>query len=191
MDWTKATARRDEKHLSFGIWCNLYYRFYGISRYSSLGVCVYLSVRLVLLSSIPYGLLSAWYLWSLKLKFYTHISRLRLEAYWFWLWKVKEFLQTVELMFSLGLLCNEKCQPFPTVNYPALHYSYHQYLIWVFLSCFDVSLGCQMRLHMVIRHKFLPARYTGTCCWWYIYNVNSSPPVPHICVSELGQHWFR
>ena len=24
MDWTKTTARRDEKHLSFGIWCVLY-----------------------------------------------------------------------------------------------------------------------------------------------------------------------
>ena len=27
MDWAKAIARRDEKHLSFGIWCDLYYRF--------------------------------------------------------------------------------------------------------------------------------------------------------------------
>ena len=24
MDWAKTTARRDENHLSFGIWCNLY-----------------------------------------------------------------------------------------------------------------------------------------------------------------------
>ena len=24
MDWAKTTARRDEKHLSFGIWCGLY-----------------------------------------------------------------------------------------------------------------------------------------------------------------------
>ena len=29
MDWAKTTARRDEKHLSFGIWCDLYQRFYG------------------------------------------------------------------------------------------------------------------------------------------------------------------
>ena len=29
MDWTKTTARQDEKHLSFGIWCDLYKRFYG------------------------------------------------------------------------------------------------------------------------------------------------------------------
>ena len=27
MHCTKTTARRDEKHLNFGIWCNLYYRF--------------------------------------------------------------------------------------------------------------------------------------------------------------------
>ena len=27
MDWAKTTARRDEKKLSFGIWCALYYRF--------------------------------------------------------------------------------------------------------------------------------------------------------------------
>ena len=27
MDWTKTTARRDEKHLSFMIWCTLYYSF--------------------------------------------------------------------------------------------------------------------------------------------------------------------
>ena len=29
IDWTKTTARRDEKHLSFGIWCALYLRFDG------------------------------------------------------------------------------------------------------------------------------------------------------------------
>ena len=31
MDWAKATARRDEKHLSFGVWCVLQRLFYGIS----------------------------------------------------------------------------------------------------------------------------------------------------------------
>ena len=30
MDWTKTTARRDEKHFGFDIWCVLYKRFYGI-----------------------------------------------------------------------------------------------------------------------------------------------------------------
>ena len=30
MDWAKTTARRDETHLSFGIRCPLYLRFYGI-----------------------------------------------------------------------------------------------------------------------------------------------------------------
>ena len=29
MDWAKTTAKVDKKHLSFGIWCDLYYRFYG------------------------------------------------------------------------------------------------------------------------------------------------------------------
>ena len=29
MDWSKTTARRDQKHLSFGIWCALYYRVDG------------------------------------------------------------------------------------------------------------------------------------------------------------------
>ena len=29
MDCSKTTARRSEKHLSFGIWCVLYKRFYG------------------------------------------------------------------------------------------------------------------------------------------------------------------
>ena len=29
MDWAKTTARWDEKHLSFGIWCILYLRFCG------------------------------------------------------------------------------------------------------------------------------------------------------------------
>ena len=29
MDWAKTTARRDKKLLSFGIWCDLYKRFYG------------------------------------------------------------------------------------------------------------------------------------------------------------------
>ena len=31
MDWAKTTARRDEKHLSDVIWCDLYWRFYGTS----------------------------------------------------------------------------------------------------------------------------------------------------------------
>ena len=30
MDWAKKTARRDKKHLSFGIWCDLYKRFYRV-----------------------------------------------------------------------------------------------------------------------------------------------------------------
>ena len=29
MDWTKTTARRDDEHLSFRIWCGLYYKFDG------------------------------------------------------------------------------------------------------------------------------------------------------------------
>ena len=29
MDWAKTTARQDEKHLSFGIWCTLILRFDG------------------------------------------------------------------------------------------------------------------------------------------------------------------
>ena len=29
MDWVKRTARPDEKHSSLGIWCHLYYIFYG------------------------------------------------------------------------------------------------------------------------------------------------------------------
>ena len=31
MDWAKATARRDGKHLSLGIWCDLYKRFHGMN----------------------------------------------------------------------------------------------------------------------------------------------------------------
>ena len=30
MDWAKTTARGYKKHLSFGIWCDLYKRFYGM-----------------------------------------------------------------------------------------------------------------------------------------------------------------
>ena len=30
MDLANKTARQDENHLSFGIWCTLYYRFYSI-----------------------------------------------------------------------------------------------------------------------------------------------------------------
>ena len=30
MDWANTTARGDEKHLSFDIWCDLYKKFYGI-----------------------------------------------------------------------------------------------------------------------------------------------------------------
>ena len=29
MDWAETTARQDEKQLSSGIWCTVYYRFYG------------------------------------------------------------------------------------------------------------------------------------------------------------------
>ena len=31
MDWAKTTARGYKKHLNFGIWCDLNYRFYGNS----------------------------------------------------------------------------------------------------------------------------------------------------------------
>ena len=31
MDWAKTTARGYKKDLSFGIWCDLYQRFYGMS----------------------------------------------------------------------------------------------------------------------------------------------------------------
>ena len=31
LDWAKPIARRDEKHLTLGIWCVLYWRFYGSS----------------------------------------------------------------------------------------------------------------------------------------------------------------
>ena len=30
MDWAKTTARQDEEHLSFGLWCVLYQRFDGM-----------------------------------------------------------------------------------------------------------------------------------------------------------------
>ena len=33
MDWAKTTARRDKKHLKFGIWCILYKRFDSKSVY--------------------------------------------------------------------------------------------------------------------------------------------------------------
>ena len=36
MDWAKATARRDENHLSLGNWCVLYYRFYGTHQCQSI-----------------------------------------------------------------------------------------------------------------------------------------------------------
>ena len=35
-DWAKTTARRDKKHLSFRIWCNLYWKFESICIFSRL-----------------------------------------------------------------------------------------------------------------------------------------------------------
>ena len=35
IDWAKTTARRNEKHLSLGIWCVLYLRFDGIDKYNA------------------------------------------------------------------------------------------------------------------------------------------------------------
>ena len=35
VDWEKTTERRDETHLSFGIWCDLYQRFDGNTMYNS------------------------------------------------------------------------------------------------------------------------------------------------------------
>ena len=35
-DWEKTTVRRNEKHLSYGIWCDLYKRFDGIFSLGSL-----------------------------------------------------------------------------------------------------------------------------------------------------------
>ena len=40
MDWAKATERRDENHLSFVIWCNLYERFYGKFIANALEMCL-------------------------------------------------------------------------------------------------------------------------------------------------------
>ena len=39
MDWAQTTARRDENHFSLGIWCVLYWGFYGISRAFQLKHC--------------------------------------------------------------------------------------------------------------------------------------------------------
>ena len=36
MDWAKTTARGDERHLSFGIWCDLHERFYGMVKFTVL-----------------------------------------------------------------------------------------------------------------------------------------------------------
>ena len=41
MDWTKTTARQDEKHLSFGIWCDLYKRFYSNQCFTSITTVQY------------------------------------------------------------------------------------------------------------------------------------------------------
>ena len=41
MEWAKTSARRDEKHLSFGIWCALYQRFDSNTRFS----CVHIFHR--------------------------------------------------------------------------------------------------------------------------------------------------
>ena len=35
INWAKTTTRRDEKHLSLGIWCGLYSRFDGVIGHSS------------------------------------------------------------------------------------------------------------------------------------------------------------
>ena len=34
MDWAKTTSRGYKKHLRFGIWCDLFWRFYGTGLYS-------------------------------------------------------------------------------------------------------------------------------------------------------------
>ena len=36
MDWAETAARRDKRHLSFGIWCDLYERFYGRYRHNTI-----------------------------------------------------------------------------------------------------------------------------------------------------------
>ena len=45
--WTKTTARRDEKHLNFGIWCDLYQRFD-----SNLKANLKIHVKIIMLSCI-------------------------------------------------------------------------------------------------------------------------------------------
>ena len=52
MDWTKTTARRDENHLSLGIWCTLYQRFDGISqdlllKYSGINLQLNLNIAVI------------------------------------------------------------------------------------------------------------------------------------------------
>ena len=50
MDWTKTTVRRDEKHLSIGIWCGLYQRFgtmsFVVSTPHNYEICMYRTKRI-------------------------------------------------------------------------------------------------------------------------------------------------
>ena len=50
------TTRRDEKHLSFGIWCNLHYRFYGIGKNNMLMLGTQFCGLLALALALWYGL---------------------------------------------------------------------------------------------------------------------------------------
>ena len=47
MDWANITARRDKKHLSFGIWCDLYKRFYGSGMRFSVPTSTHIELCLV------------------------------------------------------------------------------------------------------------------------------------------------
>ena len=77
MDWAKATARWDENHLSLGILCNLYCRFYGNSSVLAMELSLFCTDPLVSSCIFTIGRLHYWgAVWLLSgLLFQKQLSR--------------------------------------------------------------------------------------------------------------------
>ena len=56
MDWVKITARGDKKHLSLGVWCDLYKWFYGNMNSMEDLVCCKLIPGLHITTNLEHGM---------------------------------------------------------------------------------------------------------------------------------------
>ena len=103
--------------------------------------------------------------------------------------------------FELGVLGNIKvdCVPFHIHSFVSMHlkfslYNTHviRYVIQFFKIIFE-NVNFE-RMFWIVHFSSCDDKVLGVFCEfiaWFMLELRHLLLVPHICVSELGQHWFR